>query len=138
MGGNGVIDKVQIIYDFLTKPGTELAASVGSRVWSPIAPKSWNNETNAIVFHQSAGTSHFSAATQTATFEFKCFGGSGSFGPERTLFGLLHDRLMGSKETVMGGDIIAASMVSENQRIVEPDTNFKSHIGTFQLTFLGE
>ncbi len=132
-----MIDAPAVVHEFLTRPGTPLFASVADRVWTPVAPRSWVNETNAIVYHQASGSSHTTGSTIKGIFLFKCFGGSGNFGAEHGVFQLLYEHLQGHAGTTMSGKIMSASLVSDFQMPPEPDTNYKSHTATFSIQFEG-
>ena len=132
-----MIDRVQIVYEFLTA-SSALADEISTRAWCPYAPDSWDGTQKAIVFHQDVSDSHITGATNTAQFVFKCYGGANTWSSARTLFGLLYDRLQMASETVASGKIMTARLVSDDMLPPEPDTKYKAHGARFLITFEGE
>lgn len=130
-----VIDRTQIIYEALTV-ASPLFTAVGNRVWSPVAHPSMDGNSPVIVFHQASGASHGSGATNTGTFDFKCYGGDSTYASARTLFRLLYDRLYTGGITVAGGGIISATLISDSQLPPE-DEKYKAHLATFDVVFAG-
>ena len=128
-----MIDRTQIVYEALTESGP-LSNQVEQRVWSPVAHPSMDGNSPAIVYHQSSGASHGSGATNSATFEFKCYGGDSTYQSARTIFRLLYDRLYRGGITVPGGSIISATLLNDTQLPPE-DEKYKAHLATFQLVF---
>lgn len=131
-----MIDRTQVIYEFLTATST-LSPEIGSRVYSPVAPRSWDNTAKTIIYHQDTSDSHLTGATNSAQFIFKCYSGNNSYADCRELFGLLYDRLQMASETTAGGTIISARLVSDDQLEPEPDTKHKAHMARFVITFEG-
>lgn len=130
-----VIDRTQIVYEALTRDGP-LANSIDNRAWSPVAHPSMDGDSPAIVYHQSSGGSHYSGATNTASFDFKCYGGDNTYASARTVFRLLYDRLQMGGISVPSGSIISASLTTDTQLPPE-DEKYKAHLATFELLFNG-
>ncbi len=131
-----LIDRTQIVYEFLTA-SSPLATEIGTNLWSPIAHRSWDGGTKAIVFHQDVSDSHITGAVNTAQFVFKCYGGSDTWTSARTLFRLLYDRLQMASETVTSGTIISARLLTDSQLPPEIETKYKAHMAQFLVTFDG-
>ena len=131
-----MIDRTQIVYEFLTA-ASALATEIGTRCYSPVAPRSWDNTAKTIIFHQDVGDAHATGATNGAQFVFKCYSGTNSYTDARALFGLLYDRLQMASATTAGGTIISAKLVSDDQLEPEPDTKYKAHFARFNITFQG-
>jgi len=129
-----MIDRTQIVYELLTA-SSPLSTAVGTRVYSPVAPRSWDNTAKTIIFHQDGGDAHLTAAHNSANFIFKCYGGSNLYSDARDVFGLLYDRLQMASETVTSGTVVTARLISDDQLEPEPDTKYKSHIARFQIVF---
>lgn len=132
-----MIDAPAIVHEFLTRAGTALSLKVGDRVWTPVAPSNWDNETTAIVYQQTGSNSIYSGATYTATFTFKCFGGDGNYGPEHTVFQALYDRLHSASENAISGGIRLGKLITDYPMLIEPITNYKSHTAIFDIMFEG-
>ena len=130
-----VIDTTKIVHEFLTQGGNPLSASVGNRVWSPIAHSKWNNTTTAIVFHEESGGANQSGAAVKSVFAFKCFGGTNSYVDAQAVFGLLYDRLQSARARLMSGTIMVSRMITHSNLPPEQDTKFKSHLVKFQIEF---
>jgi hypothetical protein len=131
-----MIDRTQIVYEALTRDGP-LADAIGNRAWSPIAHPSMDGDSAAIVFHQSSGGSHGSGATNTASFEFKCYGGANTYASSRAIFRKLYDRLYMGGISVSSGSIVSASLSNDTQLPPADGENYKAHLATFELVFEG-
>ena len=129
-----MIDKHQVLYEALTAAST-LATEIGSNCWSPIAPPNWDGNTSAIIFNQSGGGSHATGAKTTGIFDFKCYGDQDTYTKAREVYGLLFDRLQQLSETTASGTIVMAQLVTDSQLPPEPDTQYKAHLATFEITF---
>jgi hypothetical protein len=133
-----MIDRSEILREVLTA-ASPLATAIGNRVWSPIAPDTWDGSQKAIIFHQSTSGSHITGATNTASFVFKCYGGDKYYGSSRELFRLLYDRLQMNRETVASGSIITARLETDTQLPPDPSVtnDSASWLATFSITFEG-
>lgn len=132
-----MIDRTAIVAEALMTAST-LYTEVGDRVWSPIAPaKGFDGTQSAIVFHQSDASAHPTGATNSATFEFKCYGDNNTYTKARTVFRLLYDRLQQLTETMSSGSIIMATLDNDFQLEPEPETNHKAHLASFTILFTG-
>lgn len=130
-----MIDRDEIIYEALTGSGA-LANSIDTNCWSPVAPPSWDGNTAAVIFSQSSGGSHGSGATNTASIDFKCYGGDKTYKSARTVFRLLYDRFYSGGISVPSGSIISASLTTDTQLPPE-DEKYKAHLATFEIMFEG-
>lgn len=129
-----MIDRTQIVYEILTG-ASELATTIGTNCWSPVAPPSWDGDTPAVIFHQESGSSHTTGATNKASFVFKCYGGNNSYGSSRELFTQLYERLQMQDFSVASGDVDLVVMTNDSQLPPEPDENYKAHLAVFSFTF---
>lgn len=129
-----MIDKTQVLYEALTA-ASALATEIGTNCWSPIAPPNWDGNTSAVIYNQASGTSHMTGAKTTAIFDFKCYGDDYTYTKAREVFGLLFDRLQMLSETVASGTIVHARLVTDFQLPPESETQYKAHMGSFEITF---
>lgn len=127
-------DTSQVIFEWLTA-ASALQDSIASQCWTPIAPKGWKGDSAAIVFTEQGPSSHASGATHTATFTFKCYGGTADPTDARTVAGLLWDRLHHANFTATAaGRIMSAQLTGGGGTTTEPDTGFPVYFASYQVT----
>lgn len=131
-----MIDRVKVVYEFLTAT-SDLSAIIGDRVYSPVAPRSWTGDTKAIIYHQEGADAHITAATNTGTFVFKCYGGTKNPADSNEVFRELFDRLQMASESTTSGRIVQARLLTDSKLEPEPDTKLQAHMARFQIMFEG-
>lgn len=126
-------DPIQIVFEYLTVPGTPLFAAVGKRVWCPVAAEGFDNTQPALVYHPDAEVPEAPVNVLMNSLVFKCYGGKADFGSARILAQTLYGRLHGASGETTTGRIIRARCTHMQQAGNEPETGYPVHIAQYQV-----
>lgn len=125
-------DVAKILGEFLQQSGTSLNQSVGSRIWSPVVPKGFQNSQPALVFH--VETSPESASGVMASeVVFKVYGGSSSLAAPGEVGGRLYSRLHLSSGNVASGSLVHGQCLSISGILTDPETGWPYRIDRYRI-----
>jgi hypothetical protein len=130
-----VIDKLEIVRQFLLVSGTPLLTALGGNyVAVNRVPAAFQNTHPAIILIQETGGGHVTGADFTDTIICRCYGGSALDSDARAIFRALYDRLLLPGQTaVTAGKLKQAFYLDDNPGPDDPDEGWPNHIGRFRV-----
>lgn len=126
-------DPIQILYEFLTVPGTNLYNLVGDRIWCPIATSGFDNTQPALIYHPDGEAPEAPANVMANSIIFKCYGGSESFTASRLVAQRLYELLHGVRAQTATGAIMMSRCRNMYQGGNDPDTGWPFHVAQFEI-----
>lgn len=126
-------DPIQILYEFLTTPGTTIYGLVEDRVWSPVAPQGFRNTEAAVIYHPDSEVPEAPGNVIANSIVFKCYGGNSTFRSSRTVAEALYDVLHGARAQTATGAIMLARCRNMYQGGNDPDTGWPFHVAQFEV-----
>ncbi len=122
-------DANAVIRECLVATGTMLYTLCGTRVYTPVAPRGWQNTTAAVVFEINGGESEVYLPVDYVDVQVRCFGGSTDPRDAWGVYQALHDRLHNLREArLTSGTVVRALEEIYGQVLylpeVEPATPF--------------
>lgn len=126
-------DPIQILYEFLTVPGTGLCNLVGDRIWCPISPPGFDNTAAALIYHPDGETPEAPSNVMANSIVFKCYGGLATFTSSREVASALYDRLHRARAQTATGEIMMARCKNMYQGGADPDTGWPFHVAIYEI-----
>jgi hypothetical protein len=130
-----MLDTSDVIYEDLTATGTTLYDLVKTRVWWLESDEGWENDSAAIVYHESSETTHDNATDViTSTFVFLCYGGSDDPADAKEVYRALCDRLNGARaRAATSGHTLTANLITGSP-YPDPDKGWPCWQCSFEVT----
>lgn len=126
-------DPILILWEYLTESGNDLYTSVGTRVWCPIPPPSFDNTEPGLVYHPDDQAPEAPMNVLMSSIVFKCYGGSDSFSDARAIAEKLYGRLHMVSATTTSGQIVRVRCAHMSQMGADPDTGWPVHLARYEM-----